>query len=310
MGERELTENEAEWEQQFVTLPNFHEIRDLSFLIREPSSTPEAVKRYMVKHKIPINSYLPVIKGVSVLPGRYLPLFHHLCMSPKYLDLLQHLLRKGCNVSAPVREENPTDLLYLCSPCYLKLLISLGHHLPRDTLKSDLRKRFRMGQSERVVMLFRLGEIDEETIRDVLLEPTFLPDILSVLVDRVYHLCECDETNDHDIVMRLIHQYRKVVRFAIRNGADPNGESRTGCSVLQYAVDYYLVEIVEELLSNAENLEEGDYRKINLVFHKEKNEVLTAVMRQLFNDKRYDDLCKLLHRENDHLPHNTLKNVR
>src|SRR3990167_5868238 len=294
-----LSTQELAWDDMFVSLTNFHEIRDLGFLIRNPESTSETIKRFMITHRIPINVYLPVIKGDQVIPGRYLPLYYSLCQYSRYHSLFDHIVQKGCRIGAPprVESEKHTDLLYICDDSYLEKLVQLGHQLRKEHLIDDLQKRLRMGQSERIVMLYRLGQIHQNVIRGVLQDPYFLSDILSVLVDRIYHLCEHDETNDRELVLKLIHQYQKVIRFALQNGANPNQVGRSQIPVMQYAVDYYLVEIVEEILRHSPK----GLEKINLVFHKDKNQTLTAIMRQLFNDKRYDDLCRLMKRPNIYL---------
>src|SRR3990167_1076843 len=130
-GTEGLSAQELAWEDMFVGLTNFHEIRDLAFLIRDSESTSETIKKFMIKHRIPINTYLPVIMGDQVMPGRYLPLYYSFCMNSRYQDLFDYIVQKGCRIGAlprvaPIKH---TDLLYVCDEGYLEKLVQLGHQL-------------------------------------------------------------------------------------------------------------------------------------------------------------------------------------
>lgn len=269
----------------YINQPNYNKLKELSLLINN-NNDYKIIAQFIIKNKIDINSYLNVSKYM------YAPLYYVVLHTPN-IKLFKWLIKNNVDLNLKldinleeynrlkeIKDKSPINLninlylppniLFTCNSIYIKLLQKINN-------KNKFLNDFNITDIEyllKTANINRLYELNINIDNYINNNNIFEFIIIDELIDKLKFICIFK--NDKKNIDETISKYLNVFKLLKSN-------EKNNINLIQYAVDWYLVEIYKFLIINTT----CDLNKIKLVYHKNLNDIQTATFRQLFNDYNY-----------------------
>lgn len=269
--------------EYFVFKKDYYELKALLEMLRTVGTTSEQLISYMKEKKLDVDSYIELDTDIFV------PIIYHVSLTPQHVDFFLWLLANKANPKKQPDVKDTTmgyNILLVCHEKFLKTLVEkCGVTLPKldDVLFPQIQKKLTYGNLRRIRLLIKLGVLGRERLESATKSDTQLGfKAVDILIDRVKLVCSTHNTKEE--VDKLLKKYTELFEFIKPDGLQRNSE---GMCLIQYCASFYLHPLITVLISTQESIPAPTY-------HSDLDPKLVAVMRQLYNDRRYVKTCDAL----------------
>jgi len=270
--------------EYFVFQPKYYELKKLNELLRTNGSTSEQLIDFMQEHQLDPNSYIEFESGIFV------PIIYQVSLTPNHIKFFAWLLKHGANAKKqPDVKESILgyNILFVCYDKYLKTLIEKCHVVlskDNNVLFPQIRKKICYGNISRIKLLLKYNVITEDRIKQAINDDKLLGyKVINVLLDRIKLVCVTH--NKKDEIDKLLNKYAEIIEYI---KPDPL-QQQNSITLIQYCINFYLHPIISVL-----NLTHVDLTTLSIMYHSDLDPKLVAVLRQLYNDRRYVQTCDLI----------------
>jgi hypothetical protein len=276
---------------------DFYGTKELSVVVNN-SSVPDIIK-YLRRTRVDPNSFVNIDNT-----SEYVPLMYFFCLKREHEKVVRLLFAQKCvNLAQP--PDSPTrELLFDCDKFYLGKLIETGAIIVNTDscrLEHALTNCFLEGEFFRITVLSRIQTISD-AISALFSNPRKVDELaLAVLKKLITKITLVSAVNfkepekSYEPIISFLREYHIIVSFMIDKGLKPSFE------LLQYAVNYYLSDIVKSLvLAGAPKICPESGSEIKLSHHEhifaesEDATTLVVCLRHLYNDFNYDVISRVL----------------
>lgn len=258
-------------------------------LIIKPSTTSNTIIRYIQRHHINSDTYLPTLDGLTQMP-----LLYYCCSQPHLTELFNYLLNQNVNLHAPMISEqsnNCIELLYYSQVQYIPTLVKHGCKLTPENISTGVQKLLIKGNIVKLLILHQSGAITKEQLLPIVQTPRLSFIILDYLYERIYTLCQ---QYNADKVTPLINQvmknYINVFKLLFKNGVNVN-QTDQGEYFIQRVLNTYFIDLITLVIDpkyhpNFESIEFLHYSNFGLSNRQ--------VMRIIYCEKNYQTINNLI----------------
>lgn len=270
--------------EYFVFKKDYYDLKELLGMLRTVGTTSDQLISFMKEKKLDVNSYIELTTDIFV------PIIYHASLTPQHVDFFLWLLANGANPKKIPDAKEPAigyNILLVCNEKFLKTLVEkYGVCLPKsnDVLFPQILKKLSYGNLRRIKLLIKLGVLSKDRL-DLAIksDPLLGFRIVDVLLDRIKLVCSTHNTKEE--VDKLLKKAADVFEYIKPDGFRT---TKDGVCLIQYCANFYMHPLVAALVSGAE---------ISVpppTYHVDLDPKLVAVLRQLYNDRRYVETCDIL----------------
>lgn len=269
--------------EYYVFQQKYYQLKKLGELLRTAGVTSDELIEYTIRESLDPNSYIEFCNGV------FCPIIYQCSLTPSHIKFFLWLLKHGANphkmldVSDRARADH---ILFVCHERFMPILIDkckvTMKDVPVETVRETIIRKLTFGNLRRIRLLVKFRVIKPTDVLQV--QSSTIPDlgfqVVDVLIDRIGLICQTyNEKKDID---NLLSKYTEVMKFIKTTGS----ETRSGVTLTQYCAGYYLHPLIATF---------PDAKIVNakVIYHADADPKIVAVLRQLFNDFRYVETCKL-----------------
>ena len=285
------SESERKRQEYYVFQSNYYGLKNIAQKFADLAPAEEILNEIKTQN-IDVNSY------VTTFGYGFVPIIYQSTCSPKYESVFIYLINHGANPNLLPDADCVNDILFVCHEKYLKTLIKLKCQLQPTEVHRQILAKLRYGDIRRLKLLIKYRVLKLEQISELTKSDELAFDIISGLIEQVMHICvNCGEKPAIDCVLK---RHYDTLEFMIKHGLkitvtsqrkrvhtlhEPSATAGS-VSLIQYATDYYLADIVSLLLKNG-------CSPVPVIFHEKMDPQLVAILRHLYNDRNYARLCEM-----------------
>ena len=277
--------------EYYVFQDEYWTLKQLNQLLRTPNTESNTLIDYVSEHKIDPNCYLELNEHTFV------PLIYQVSLTPKHTEFFKWLVSQGANPKK-LPDSDPgypvEHILFAAHPKYLKFLTNtLNITVPRDQTSLDLliQKKLKFGNLKRLKLLIKQRVLSANDLQRAI-SPNrgdLAFDAVEIMLDRINLICRTH--NDKDEIDEILEKYTKIFELLRPSPLAQKNQ----ITLIQYCTNFYLHPIIGSILKPLT----ADQRTkavvgVEIKYHRELDERLVALLRQLYNDRRYVETCDLI----------------
>ena len=262
--------------EYYVFQPDYYRYEELRRLIEKKDSV--AAMKYFVSHSLPVNLYM---RANSDPKGDlFVPLIYKTLQTKELHEFSLYLLKHGAKFKLEPDGDEYPDLLFTCHTKYVPWLIKKGATVSHPDV--GIKKCLMVGNWERLQLLISSGMITAAQVTYEQEQPyQMIKTAVHYLTFFYTQAIKHESTGGEPPSLKgetdkTIEKYRKTFELFPPKEIKPE--------VIQLCVDYYLYEILQVL--------DVTYSDNPPVYNQKGT--ITAVVRPLLNDARYEKTCKQL----------------
>lgn len=273
--------------EYYVFQTNYWKLKKLLELLRTPKTESSQLIRYMKKNKLDVNSYIPLNSDGTI----YVPIIYQTTLIPTLTEFFKWLIKNGAKADKePDTDEGVSadNILFVAHEKYLKFLTNtLKLKIDRLDLAGQLLKKLKFGNLKRIRQLIALDVFSVSDLHSAISssdtgELAF--SVIDIMLDRINLICRT--ANKREDIEKVLTKYVEIIGLI---KPDPLVE-RECITLIQYCTNFYLHPIIAELMKTQITLKPVPEIK----YHADLDEKLVAILRQLYNDRRYVETCDLI----------------
>ena len=265
--------------EYYVQQPDYFVLKQLSIMIDTPTTTSAELIDYMIKHSINANKY------IYVYDNYFVPIIYAIIRNENYWDFYKWLIVHGAdpNKIPDCDEKFCHNILFICHDRYFKDLVKRKIFINSRTVQRQIYQKMEQSNICRLQQLLHVKKLSSQQIAEVVANIN-LAEVVKVLLEKVNLIFYSETNNTKANIEQIITKYVDTVKFMITYKMSDDAVTAEADELL---TKFYLWELIAVI---------NPIRKITSVpvYHEQLDPITVCKFRQLLNDYRYVQTCKIL----------------